>query len=69
VLVVFEDARWIDPTSREPLDLTVDWARSLPVVLIVTFRPGVSAVLDRAHEAESDPSIGEIRSEAQRLPK
>jgi class 3 adenylate cyclase/predicted ATPase len=39
VLMVFEDAHWIDPTSRELLDLTVDRARSLPVLLIVTFRP------------------------------
>jgi class 3 adenylate cyclase/predicted ATPase len=39
VLTVFEDAHWIDPTSRDLLDLTVDCARSLPVLIIVTFRP------------------------------
>ena len=39
VLMVFEDAHWIDPTSRELLDLTVDRVRHLPVLLIVTFRP------------------------------
>jgi class 3 adenylate cyclase/predicted ATPase len=39
VAMVFEDAHWIDPTSRELLDLTVDRVRSLPVLLIVTFRP------------------------------
>ncbi|MBV8357035.1 MAG: hypothetical protein JO189_03735 [Deltaproteobacteria bacterium] len=39
VLVVFEDVHWIDPTSRELLDLRVDRVRSLPVLLIVTFRP------------------------------
>ncbi len=39
VLMVFEDAHWIDPTSRELLDLTVERVRSLPVLLIVTFRP------------------------------
>src|ERR1700726_1334973 len=38
VLMVFEDAHWIDPTSRELLDLTVERVRSLPVLLIVTFR-------------------------------
>jgi predicted ATPase len=37
--MVFEDAHWIDPTSRELLDLTVERVRSLPVVLVVTFRP------------------------------
>ena len=39
VLMVFEDAHWIDPTSRELLDLTVERVRRLPVLLIVTFRP------------------------------
>src|SRR6202035_1569684 len=37
VVMVFEDAHWIDPTSRELLDLTVERVRSLPVLLIVTF--------------------------------
>jgi hypothetical protein len=39
VVMIFEDAHWIDPTSRELLDLTVEHVRSLPVLLIVTFRP------------------------------
>jgi class 3 adenylate cyclase/predicted negative regulator of RcsB-dependent stress response/DNA polymerase III delta prime subunit len=39
VLLVFEDAHWIDPTSRELLDLTVDRVRRLPVLLAITFRP------------------------------
>ena len=39
VLMVFEDAHWIDPTSRELLDLTVDRVRHLPVLLLITFRP------------------------------
>jgi class 3 adenylate cyclase len=39
VVMVFEDAHWIDPTSRELLDLIVERLRSLPVLLIVTFRP------------------------------
>jgi class 3 adenylate cyclase len=39
VVMVFEDAHWIDPTSRELLDLTVEHVRGLPVLLIVTFRP------------------------------
>ncbi len=39
MVMVFEDAHWIDPTSRELLDLTVERVRSLPVLLIVTFRP------------------------------
>jgi class 3 adenylate cyclase/predicted ATPase len=39
VVMVFEDAHWIDPTSRELLDLAIERVRSLPVLLIVTFRP------------------------------
>jgi class 3 adenylate cyclase/predicted ATPase len=39
VLMIFEDAHWIDPTSRELLDLFVDRVRNLAVVLVITFRP------------------------------
>jgi len=37
--VVFEDAHWIDPTSHEFLDLTLDRVSRLPVLFVVTFRP------------------------------
>jgi predicted ATPase len=37
VLMVFEDAHWIEPTSREFLDLTVDRVRHLPVVSRAVF--------------------------------
>jgi hypothetical protein len=40
VMAVFEDVHWLDPTSGELLDLTVERVRTLPVLLIVTFRPG-----------------------------
>ena len=39
VLMVFEDAHWTDPTSLEVLGRIVDRTRSLPVLLLVTFRP------------------------------
>jgi predicted ATPase len=39
VLIVWEDVHWIDPTSRELLDLIVERVPSLPVLLIVTYRP------------------------------
>jgi class 3 adenylate cyclase/predicted ATPase len=39
VVMVCEDAHWIDPTSRELLDLIVEQVRNLPVLLVVTFRP------------------------------
>ena len=39
VLMIFEDAHWTDPTSLEVFGRVVDRVRSLPVLLIVTFRP------------------------------
>ncbi len=39
VLMLFEDAHWIDPSSRELLDLIFDRVPGLHVLLVVTFRP------------------------------
>ena len=39
VVMIFEDAHWIDPTSRELLDLIIEHLRTVPVLLLVTFRP------------------------------
>jgi class 3 adenylate cyclase/predicted ATPase len=39
VVLVFEDVHWIDPTSRDLLDLAVERIARLPVLLIVTCRP------------------------------
>jgi class 3 adenylate cyclase/predicted ATPase len=39
LLMIFEDAHWTDPTSLEVLGRIVDRIRSLPVLLLVTFRP------------------------------
>ena len=39
VLMIFEDAHWIDPTSLEVFGRTVARIRTLRVLLIVTFRP------------------------------
>src|SRR5271166_3852542 len=43
VLMIFEDAHWIDPTSLEVLSRTVDRIKTLPALLIVTFRPEFNA--------------------------
>jgi class 3 adenylate cyclase/predicted ATPase len=43
VLMVFEDAHWIDPTSRELLDRIVHVAARLPLLLVVTARPEFQA--------------------------
>jgi predicted ATPase/class 3 adenylate cyclase len=39
VLMVYEDVHWIDPSSRELLDMEVERAARLPVLLLITFRP------------------------------
>jgi class 3 adenylate cyclase len=43
VLMIFEDVHWIDPTSLEALNRTVDRIKTLPVLLIITFRPEFNA--------------------------
>jgi class 3 adenylate cyclase/predicted ATPase len=50
VLTIFEDVQWIDPTSLEALDRTVERIKKLPVLLIVTYRPeGEARWIGRAH--------------------
>jgi predicted ATPase len=39
ILMIFEDAHWIDPTSLEALGRTVESLRTFRVLLIVTYRP------------------------------
>ena len=43
VLMIVEDAHWIDPTSLEAFGRTVDRIKTLSVLLIVTFRPEFNA--------------------------
>ena len=43
VLMIFEDVHWIDPTSLEALKRAVDRIKTLPVLLIITFRPEFNA--------------------------
>ncbi len=38
-LMLFEDTHWIDPSTRELLDLIVDRYRRMPALLLITFRP------------------------------
>jgi len=79
VLMVFEDVHWMDPTSRELLDLTVESIRILPVLLIITFRPEIlphwsgqphvtTLSLRRLGREESDTLIRGISSNAAALP-
>ncbi|MGI9437377.1 MAG: ATP-binding protein, partial [Geminicoccaceae bacterium] len=39
VLIIVEDAHWIDPTSIEWFDMVVDRLQNLPIMLVVAFRP------------------------------
>ena len=43
VLMILEDAHWIDPTSLEVFSRTVERIRSHAVLLVVTFRPDFNA--------------------------
>jgi predicted ATPase len=63
-LMIFEDIHWIDPTSLEVLNRTVDRIKTLPVLLVITFRPEFNApwtgqsrvtnlVLNRLEEPEA----------------
>ena len=50
VLMIFEDVHWIDPTSLEALNRTADRIKTLPALLIVTFRPEFNAPwLEQSH--------------------
>src|SRR3954447_19208607 len=75
MLMVFEDAHWIDPTSRELLDLTVDRVRRLPVLLTITFRPEfqtpwggcshvMSLVLNRLGERDGEALVHKLAGNA-----
>ncbi len=39
LLVLLEDAHWIDPTTRELFDVMVERVGTLPVLLVITHRP------------------------------
>ena len=39
LLLLFEDAHWVDPTSLEMLTLLVDRVQRLPILLMITARP------------------------------
>jgi hypothetical protein len=71
ILMIFEDAHWIDPTSFEALGRTVDRLKTLGVLLMVTYRPEfeppwigrpyVTALsLNRLDEGEIAAMIGRV---------
>ena len=53
-LLAVENLHWIDPTSEAWLASLVERLGDVPVLLLVTYRPGVSAALDQA--LDGDPA-------------
>jgi class 3 adenylate cyclase len=49
VLMLFEDVDWADPTTLEFLTLTIDRLQSLPILLIIAFRPYQPAWTGQPH--------------------
>ena len=39
VLAVYEDVHWIDPTSRDLLELIIERVQRAPALVIITYRP------------------------------
>jgi class 3 adenylate cyclase/predicted ATPase len=53
VLMLFEDAHWSDATSRELLESFIDQVRTIPALLVISFRPEFIPPWGReAHVAE-----------------
>ncbi|HWX34458.1 MAG TPA: adenylate/guanylate cyclase domain-containing protein [Steroidobacteraceae bacterium] len=42
VLMIFEDVHWSDPSTREWLDLLIEQVTTVPLLIIITFRPEFS---------------------------
>jgi predicted ATPase len=51
LLIVFEDVHWVDPTTKEFLTLLIERVRDMRAVVVLTFRPDMSAQAwaDRPH--------------------
>lgn len=50
VLLIFEDAHWVDPTSFDLIGRAIERIRDLPVLAIITSRPGLQPPwVDRPH--------------------
>ena len=72
VLMVLEDAHWLDPTSRELFDQIVDRLQRLPVLLVVDVPAGSLSAVDRlssrnaAHAEPLDAATGSVVGRAGR---
>jgi predicted ATPase len=79
VLMVFEDAHWVDPTSIELLDRVVEQVERSAVLLVITFRPEFSPpwtgqvhvstlTLDRLGQSDSAVLAQRIAGSGEGLP-
>src|SRR5262249_55163048 len=75
VLMLLEDAHWIDPSSRELFDVVIERLAGLPMLLVMTFRPefqppwighaGVSVlILSRFDRRETATMAAEVAARA-----
>jgi predicted ATPase len=80
VLMIFEDLHWIDPTSREFLDLVLARIDRLPVLLVATFRyefeppwvgqPHVTVMaLNRLRRSDGAAMVQQLAGNAALLPQ
>jgi class 3 adenylate cyclase len=60
LLMVFEDTHWIDPSSRELLQLIVEQVMRLPVLLLITFRHVTTLALRRLDRGEGAAIVERI---------
>ena len=55
LIIIFEDAQWIDPTSRLFLRRLADWASKLRVLIIITERNDAGAKASQQRSEEGRP--------------
>jgi len=67
ILLLFEDAHWADATSLELLDLMADRLGHLPILAIMTFRPGFEPAWAGLHNV-TNLALGRLdRSQVQAM--
>jgi class 3 adenylate cyclase len=67
ILLLFEDAHWADATSLELLDLMADRLGHLPILALVTFRPGFEPAWAGLHNVTKLSLVRLDRSQVQAM--
>lgn len=49
MIIVFEDIHWIDPTSQDLLELLIPIVNTMPLLLVMTYRPEYEPPWDGTH--------------------